>query len=311
MAEMTPEEIAAIRAEFAVPVAMEDAKNGVAQRNPMPMQMPRQMPQAGYGTAQQTNNGIRPDGSVGVPQSGGYGGGMHMEASPMSYSSPYPVPPQHVECRVYEDGGQKFMIKNGCIYKQTWTTIENGGECRMFDVKKGKKVQPKGIVIQKYDWVPLSAINAMDAAFSSERPKAKRRVVHPVAMPQPMAVPSCTTSFDPSCDPSCGPTIDMSCDPVSDPVSDTVSDPVQDSVAVGSQIHADEPSQEDLRDELLPIKPTEEKPVVPLKKPNPTAKPVTDHSDAKPVVAKQMVRKPSVHNAGIVKKPSRQVSDKD
>ena len=303
MAEMTPEEIAAIRAEFAVPVAMEDAKNGVTQRNPMPVQMPRPMPQAGYGMPKQANNGIGPDGSVCVPQSGGYGGRMHMDAPPMSYSGPYPVPPQRVECSVYEDGGQKFMIKNGCIYKQTWTTIENGGECRMFDVKKGKKVQPKGIVIQKYDWVPLSAINAMDAAFSSERPKSKRRVVHPVATPQLMAMQSGTTSCDPSCGPSYDPMMDIPCDQVGDPVSDPV--------AVGAQVRADEPKQEDLRDELLPIKPTEEKPVVPLKKPNPTTKPIIDHSDTKPVVAKQMVRKPSVHNAGIVKKSSKQVSDKD
>lgn len=277
MADMTPEEIAAIRAEFAVPVAMEDVKNGVSTRSPIPMQMPQQVMPGGYGMPPM-NNGIRPDGSVGVPQGGGYGGGMRMDIPPQSYCDPYPAPPQHPGCCVYEDGGQKFMIKNGCIYKQTWTTIENGGECRMFDVKKGKKVQPKGIVIQKYDWVPLSAINAMDAAFSSDRQKTKRKVFQPVAMPPPSVTPP------------------------RDPVGVPVSDPVDGHEAR----HAEQPS---IAETAVPT--SDEKPVVPLKKPEPVAKPVAKPSVEKPVVAKQSVRKPSVPNAGIVRKTSKPVSDKD
>lgn len=186
----------------------------------------------------------------------------------LGQSPAYPYPPQQVGPVVYEDGGQKFMIKNGCIFKQTWTTIENGGECRMFDIKRGKKVQPKGIVIQKYDWVPLAAMEAIGSALTSERPRARRK------MPAQR--------------------------PVRAPVAQTVA-PVQ-----VAESPCDVPQEHSVQQHVAVDPVVEQKPVVkdfvPLKKPEPAA--------TQPV-AKQSVRKPSVPNAGVVKKPGKPVSNKE
>ena len=136
---------------------------------------PRMPPGAGYPVLDSVeDHEVVPQSGDGVPRARMYDPLANMmERPPMRQDLPIPmrggIPmPVHDVC-VYEDNGQKFMIKDGCIYKQTWTTIENGGECRMFDVRKGKKASPKGIVIQKYDWVPLSVANMLEPKVARRR----------------------------------------------------------------------------------------------------------------------------------------------
>jgi len=181
------------------------------------------------------------------------------------------------EISVYEDNGQKFMIKNGCIFKQTWTTIENGSECRMFDVRKGKKVQPKGIVIQKYDWVPLSVANAL--APSAPRKRVAKPQIQSVQQEPPSDIVA----------------------PVEEPPKQEppkVELPKPEPLAEPAPVATPEKKEEPAKLVKKPSK-TVEKIFKPLAKP--VAKPAdTKEEGKKPASAKNAA--PKVHNAGILTK---------
>lgn len=207
--QLTQNELAAISAQFANPVAVDDARSEMIGQMPpnavprMPIPPPRPMPNHPiHGGAMMPTDGFIPDQNVEdhatVPQDG-----VGVPSARPFNPNEVPMPPPgsgpygamnggaypRDEISVYEDNGQKFMIKNGCIFKQTWTTIENGSECRMFDVRKGKKVQPKGIVIQKYDWVPLSVANAMSPSAPSKRTQKPPMQTSMPEQPSEISVP--------------------------------------------------------------------------------------------------------------------------
>ena len=186
MSDISREEMAAIRAQFSNPPAVDDAQSEMVGQIPPHRMAPRRMdPSMGEfipDTAE--DHEVVPQSGIGVPRAAMYDGTkpLRPRMPPMMQT-----PPRGDVC-VYEDNGQKFMIRNGCLFKQTWTTVENGPEFRMFDVRKGKKVSPKGIVIQKYEWVPMSVAGEIESCTRPTRQQRRAPVQAPRRVQRPVRV---------------------------------------------------------------------------------------------------------------------------